>query len=603
MRSAFVLLGLRCVGGCSNILVTRGASAEGRAHVSYNADEASLFGAVSHWPRRGAEAGAVRDVFSWDSGALLGRIPDENATLNVMANANEFGVVIGETTHGGLAMLSNTGKNASQGHIIDYGSLIWLTLQRARSAREAIDVMVELCEAYGYASDLEGFSITDGDEVWYMELTGRGDFDAHGVLYVALKIPDGYVSAHANQARITHFLPCDASDCKASPDLVDFAVSHDLYPADADPLKFSFSDAVDPLTFSGARFCEARVWDIFRQVCDPADFDADKFVPYARGYDLKAKRMPLWCRPARKLDRQTIHNLMSSHFTGSFFDPALDVGAGDEHTPYRWNGLEWSLGNLSYVNERLVGTQYTGWHFVATVAPRGVLPEPMRALLWFGADDHAQSPKIPLHGGATKVHSSYDDSDCTGRKQCRLDRGLPGTVTDFSLESAWWLNNVVADNVYTRYDRAAPVVRDARAKLDALLVESLKGAEAEAAALFASGDAARAVSVLDAHAVSAGALATQTWLALWQQLMVLFIDGRVTVPDSDELTCGCSKVTATLSDAFLTKVVSDTGDKYRAKDNAQTDDDGRPKMSLRQKREPAPAVHKAKAKRDVRGVF
>ncbi|KAH8047166.1 C69 peptidase-like protein [Aureococcus anophagefferens] len=526
---------------CSNILVTKGASADGRAHVSYNADDAALIGAVSHWPGRRHPPGATRDVYSWDSGKFLGVIPEPEATLNVVGNANEAGVVIGETTHGGLALLSNVGKTGANGTLLDYG-------------------------------DLEGFSITDGDEVWYMELTGRGDFDPHGVLYVALRVPDGMVLAHANQARIQRWLPCDnASACRASPDLVDFLVARGLYPADADPALASFSDAVDPVTFAGARFCEARVWDVFRRV------------------------------PSRKLGRGDVHALMSSHFEDTWFDPAVDVGAAAEHAPYRWNGLEWALGNASYVNERVVGTQYTAWHFVASVAPSDAgVPAPMRAVLWFGADDHSWSPKIPIHGGARDVHRSYDDGDCAGRSACRRALGLPGTTTEFSLDNAWWLSTIVADQVYTRYDRAAPTVLAAKEALDARLAARLADAEAAATALFAAGDAGAALAVLDAHAVAAGALASETWLGLWQTLLVAYVDGRVTTVDEDDEVCGCAKESAAFTDAWKTKVVADTGDKYLARSDAKTDDDGRPKTMLRSARAELPRRHRGSAPDSMR---
>ncbi|KAH8094197.1 C69 peptidase-like protein [Aureococcus anophagefferens] len=527
----------------SNILVTKGASADGRAHVSYNADDAALIGAVSHWPGRRHPPGATRDVYSWDSGDFLGVIPEPETTLNVVGNANEAGVVIGETTHGGLALLSNVGKTGANGTLLDYGSLIWITLQRARTAREAVETMVALCETYGYASDLEGFSITDGDEVWYMELTGRGDFDPHGVLYVALRVPDGAILAHANQARIQRWLPCDdASACRASPDLVDFLVAR----ASTRRTRTRRSRASPtPWIRDVRRRAVLRGAGLGR--LPPRVGLRRRGIPrYARGVDLSA-RMPLWIEPSRKLGRGDVHALMSSHFEDTWFDPAVDVGAA-EHAPYRWNGLEWALGNASYVNERVVGTQYTAWHFVASVAPSDAgVPAPMRAVL------------------------------CT----------------------------IVADQVYTRYDRAAPTVLAAKEALDARLAARLADAEAAATALFAAGDAGAALAVLDAHAVAAGALVSETWLGLWQTLLVAYVDGRVTTVDEDDEVCGCAKESAAFTDAWKTKVVADTGDKYLARSDAKTDDDGRPKTMLRSARAELPRRHHAfpaRAKASIRGV-
>jgi len=562
---------------CSNILVTPGAAADGNSMISYNADEASLIGAIAHWPAGKGLNGTTREVFSWDLGIKLGEVPNPDEVLNVMGNANEKGVIIGETTHGGLTALSNVGKTAANGTIIDYGNLIWLTLQRAHTASEAVDIMVELATTYGYASDMEGFSIADKDEVWYMELLGRGDY-GEGVLYVALKIPDGYMMAHANQARITEFLPCDdPATCRCSPDVVEFAQKHGFY--DGEKADFSFSGVYDPVTFEGCRFCEARVWYVFREA---ADFDASKYLDYAKGYDTK-NRMPLWVKPKAKLTRDDVMKLMGSHYEGSWFDPAVDVGAGPEHTPYRWNGLTWDFQNATYVNERPVGTQYTGWHFIGQV--RGALPPPLQAVLWFGADDHSYSPKIPIHGGANGAHESYDDADCHSRSACRREAGLPGTVTDLSLDNAWWLNNMVADQVYTRYDRAAPVVLAKRADLEAELATMLNDADAAAAEAFAAGDREGCHDILTKHAIAAGQKATETWRALWAELLVTFIDGRITVRNDDDHICGCSKDTATFTDAWKTKVVADTGDKYLEPENAKglaaSAGGGRPKLSIR----------------------
>ena len=461
-------------------------STAGHSHISYNADDAALFGAVSHWPAASHPPGAMREIYSWDLGIKLGEIPQPPKTYNVMGNANEQGLAIGETTHGGLSVLSNVGKTAANGTIMDYNNLISVTLQRASTAREAIKTMAWLANTYGYASDMEGFSIADSDEVWYMELIGKGSFEK-GVVWVALRVPDGYVSAHANQARITTFLPCDdPSACMAAPDAASFAIKHGLWSGKPDDPAFSFSDVYDPLTFEGLRFCEARVWYIFSQIADPSHFDAQAFLPYARGANASA-RMPLFVKPKAKLSRHRIHELMGSHYEGSWFDPSKDVGAGAEHTPYRWNGLSWEYQNTTYVNERVVGTQYTAWHFVARVASKAV-PSPMRAVLWWGADDHSYSPKIPIHGGATAIHRSYDDHNCTGRSLCRAAAGLPGTVTELSFDSAWWVNNLVSDVVYTRKDRAAPVVLAARAALDHDLEQALAAAETAATKQFAAGD-------------------------------------------------------------------------------------------------------------------
>ena len=426
-------------------------------------------------------------VYSWDLGKKLGEIPQPKRTYNVMGNANCQGLVIGETTLGGLNEPSNVGKDFRNGTILDYGQLIWITLQRAATAREAIDVMAHLTAEYGYASDMEGFSISDpSGEVWYMEMIGKGGFEK-GTLHVALRVPDGYVAAHANQARITTFLPCDdPSTCKASPDVVSFAIKRGYWKGELHDPSFSFSDVYDPVTFSGARFCEARVWTVFRGLADPADFNSSAYLDYARGFDL-SRRMPLFVRPRRRLTRDDLHALMSDHFEGTWFDPSNDVGAGAELSPYRWNGLEGRTTAQSTSTSASSARTTRRGTFVATIRPPP-MPKPMRAVLHWGADDHSWAPKIPVHGGASRVHPSYDDAECTGRDACRRASGLHGTVTEFSMESAWWINQIVADQVYSRKARAAPLVHRARKELDEKLEASLATADAAARAKFEAGD-------------------------------------------------------------------------------------------------------------------
>ena len=490
--------------------------------------------------------------------------------------------MIGETTLGGLTELSNVGKDYRNGTILDYGQLIYVTLQRSSTAREAIDTIYALTQEYGYASDMEGFSISDpSGEVWYMELIGKGGFEK-GILYVALRIPDGHVAAHANQARITTFLPCDdPSQCKAAPDVVQFAKRRGYWKGATDDRRFSFSDIYDPITFGGARFCEARVWSIFRLLADPTDFNASQYLDYARGFDL-TKRMPLFVKVAKKLTRDDVHALMSNHFQGTFFDPSTDVGAGAELSPYRWNGLEWSYNGSDYVNERVVGTHYTAWHFVATIRPPPT-PKMMAAVLHWGADDHSWSPKIPVHGGASEVHASYDDYNCTSRDACRRAHGLKGTVTEFSMESAWWVNQIVADQVYSRKERAAPLVLKARQELEAKLDAALANADREAMAKFHAGDVTGGRAILNAHAVAAGEAATARWVQLWQELIVTLIDGRITTLDPTNEVCGCKKTPAKFGELWKGKVVDDAGEHYKAdKDNCPCgrDPDGHCKKCL-----------------------
>lgn len=372
---------------CSNVLITPAASSDGNAMIGDNDDSAKRMGGVTHFSAGEWKSGATRAIYDFETSVYRGEVAQPSTTFNVMGGANEMGVVIAESTFGGIDELSG-GDNK----ILDYGSLITTTLQRAGTAREAIKTMASLTGEYGYSSSGEGFSITDGNEVWHMEIIGRGEWGM-GILYVAMRLPDGYISAHANQARITQYLEAceDPEWCMASPDNLQFAIDRGYYNGTA--ADFSFSDVYDPVTVSGARFCEARVWYMFSMLADPADFDAAQYLDYAQGFNL-TNRMPLFVKgKVDGINRQEVHNMMSAHFQNSWFDPSLDVGAGAEHSPYRWNGLSWSTEDgESYVNERVVGTQATAWHFVAVVDPKE--PAPMRALSWFGVDDHTWAPKV-----------------------------------------------------------------------------------------------------------------------------------------------------------------------------------------------------------------
>lgn len=475
-----------------------------------------------------------------------------------MGGANELGVVIAESTFGGMEELAG-----GEGKLLDYGSLITTTLQRATSARHAIQTMDELTTKYGYSSSGESFSITDGNEVWHMDLIGRGQWGL-GALWVAMRVPDGYISAHANQARITQFLEAceDPEWCMASPDVVSFAIERGYFNGTVDDPSFSFSDTYDQVTVTGARFCEARVWYMFSQLADPNDFNAAQYLDYAQGFNL-TNRMPLFVKgKAGGVTRQDTHDMLSSTFQGSWFDTSLDVGSGPEHNTYRWNGLSWQSANGdSYVNERVVGTQATAWHYVAEVNPKE--PAPMRALSWFGVDDHAYAPKVPLYGGATSVHRSYDDGNCSARVACRQELGLPGYMMEFSWDSAMWVNSAVAQQVYSAEDRARPIVQAARCAFETEMAPHVTATADEARAQFDSGDNEGGIATLTRLAVRATAAATARWTALWQELMVANVDGYSATVDESNLLCGCHKAAAQFSTDFLEKVIADTGDHYR----------------------------------------
>ena len=378
---------------CSNLLVTPGATEDGTSMITYNADSAALYGQLYHYPASTNENGTMRKVWDWDTGVYLGDIEEAPETYNVVGNVNEWGLSIGETTFGGLAEL-NEGQDAA---LIDYGSLIWITLQRSKTAREAITVAGQLMATYGYASEGESFSIADPNEVWVMEIIGKGKNEL-GAVWVARKIPDGYVSGHANQARITTFPLHSPDECIYAEDVVTFAQEKGYYPETAAAEDFSFSDVYDPVTFEGARFCEARVWSFFGNITSKAW--ADSYEDYALGYNL-TNRMPLWVEPTKKLSLEDVQNHMRNHFENTALTMAEDVGAEGYASPYRSHPLTWENGGKTYINERPIGTQQTGWNFVAQL--RSSMPRQFSGILWFGVDDAATTARFPVYGCATST--------------------------------------------------------------------------------------------------------------------------------------------------------------------------------------------------------
>ena len=330
---------------CTNFLITKGASVDGSTMISYAADSHVLYGELYHWPAMDWPAGTMLDVYEWDTGKLLGQIPQVAHTYNVIGNMNEFQVAIGETTYGGLKQLSS-----QKGAIMDYGSLMYIALQRSKTAREAVKIIGDLMAKYGYYSVGESFSISDANEVWIMEIIGKGEGEK-GAVWVARLIPDGYICAHANQARITTFPLDDPENCIYASDVISFAKEKGLY--EGKDKDFSFSDVYNPVDFGGARFCEIRVWAMFKDVND----DMQKHFEYAKGNithkkvyventpvtkeNYASNRMPLWIKPNRKISVQDMLNFMRDHLEGTELDMRKDIGAGPFEMPYRWRPLTW----------------------------------------------------------------------------------------------------------------------------------------------------------------------------------------------------------------------------------------------------------------------
>ncbi|GMI03257.1 hypothetical protein TrVE_jg4094 [Triparma verrucosa] len=532
------------VQGCTNILVTPEASTSNEAMIAYNADSASLYGSLYHYPR--TEGGGSRDIYDWDSGSFLGSIPEAEKTHNVVGNCNEVGLCIGETTFGGLEGLCAT----FPGSKVDYGSLIWLTLQRASNAREAIKVMDNLMQTYGYASEGESFSITDAKEVWINEVIGKGTYEK-GSVWVAKKIPAGYVSSHANQARITTFEWDDENKAMYAHDVMSFAQKIGLVTsAGADRSTFSFSDTYDPVTFEGARFCEGRVWSFFSSVMGP-DFEKE-YVDYASGFNL-TNRMPLFVKPADKISLTDVFSHMRNHFEDSELAFDADVGAGGFGAPYRWRPLTWEYGDDTYVNERAIGTQQTGWNFVASVRPS--MPTPLQAVIWFGADDSATTVRVPFYASSTELPLSF-----VGKGP--QDGVVPPMMT-FDTNSAFYVTNLVSNWAYSRWSDIYPVVLARIEKYEASFIAQLHEVDQKVLALFNNGQEVEAVNVMNTFAQKLGNGFTEQWFGFFGELFVRFRDGYDITANSEDPECGCTVGGQGYNDATYKRIAEETGEQYK----------------------------------------
>ena len=438
---------------CTNILVTRGASADGSCMVSYAADSHQLFGELYYRPAADWEKGAMLNIYEWDTAKYLGQIPQVRHTYQTVGNMNEHQLIIAETTYGGRPELwDSTG-------VMDYGSLIYVALQRAKTAREAIEVIADLADTYGYYSSGESFSIADKDEVWVMDLIGKGMKMENGknvrkgIVWVARRVPDGYICGHANQARISTFPLDDPENCMYSKDVISFAREMGYY--DGPDEEFSFCDAYNPLNFSGMRGCEARVWSAFNILCDgkftyldedgtEVTADAYDYIDYAMGHDA-SKRFPLFVKPARKITMKNVADVMRDHYEGTPMDMTTDIGAGGNALPYRWRPMDFEYGGKTYVNERAIATQQTGFWFVGQ--SRGWLPDMIGGLLWFGTDDAATSYLTPIYTSVKSVPECFAEGN--------------GSMLEYSPTSAFWICNRVANACYRMYNVMAPEVRAA----------------------------------------------------------------------------------------------------------------------------------------------
>jgi dipeptidase len=481
---------------CTNLIVGKAASIDASTLVTYSADSYALYGELYHWPAADYPSGTWLDVREWDSHKYLGKIPQVAHTYNVIGNMNEHQLCIGETTFGGRKELEDTTG------IIDYGSLIYITLQRAKTAREAIRIMTDLVAEYGYYSGGESFSIVDKNEAWIMEMVGKGA-GSKGAVWVAVRIPDDCISAHANQSRIHQFPLNDKENCLYSKDVISFAREKGYFTGkDAD---FSFSKAYNPLDWGGLRYCEARVWSFFNQYTD----NASQWIPYLLGET--PVPIPLYVKPNRKLGVKDLMTSMRDHYEGTVFDPTQDIAAGPFHSPYRFNPLAWEVDGKKYGFERPTSTQQTAFVFVAQM--RNSLPDEIGGVFWFGVDDARFTVFTPMYPCMTKTPECY--------------RVGNGDFTHFSKTSAFWLHNRIANAAYARYDQVILDVIPVQDQLENGYLENQATIEQKAVGLLKANGRKAAIAYLTDYSVGAAQKAFDRWEALDQYLLVKYMDGVI----------------------------------------------------------------------------
>jgi dipeptidase len=511
MKSIIVLFALiSYIYGCTNIMVTKGASVDGSQMVTYSADYFPGFGYLEHFKEADHPPGSWIDIHEWDTGKYLGKIPQVEHTWNVIGNMNQHQLAIGETTYGGREELHDPNG------ILDYGSLIYITLQRAKNAREAMKIMTELVANYGYYSSGESFSIVDKNEVWMMELIGKGP-NRKGAVWVAMQIPDGYIASHANQARITRFQYQKNNDwfnpaqkVFNSPDVISFA--RDMGYFNGRDEIFSFSDTYNPLDFQGARYSELRVWSTYSKL----DQSIKPYFGYASGNNITfdpstgyaTNRMPLYIRPSKKLSAIDVMNLMRDHYEATPLSPNKDIGGEPFGFMKRYRPLVWDYQNDQYVNERTISTQQSQWTFVSQ--SRGNLPDEIGGVFWFSVDDSATTVFFPLYTSITDIPRPY-------KKEM-------GASMKFSFDCAFWIFSMVAHLTYWKWDHIYPDVVSQQKKLESNFLRELQNTDSIALKLYQE-NPKKAVEYLTSVSIKNGEELFKTWKEFYGFLMTTYCDG------------------------------------------------------------------------------
>jgi dipeptidase len=525
--AALLLAGGASLEACTNLLVTKGASKDGSTMITYSADSHELYGEL-YFKRGGKHlAGETRDIIEWDSGKFLGRIKEAAVTYTRVGNMNEHQLCIAETTFGGQKQLEGPSG------IVDYGSLIYIALERAKTAREAIEVMTKLVEEYGYASSGESFSIGDPNEAWILEMVGKGK-GQKGAVWVAVKLPDGTISAHANQSRIRQFPQNDPKNALFSRDVISLARQKGWFKGE--DKDFSFADAYAPLTFGALRACEARVWSLFRRAAPSLNIPID-FVKAEKG----AKPMPLWIKPDQKLDVRDAMELMRDHFEGTEFDMTKDLGAGPYASPYRWRPMGFKVDGQDYVHERAISTQQTGFSFVSQ--SRSWLPDAIGGVLWFGVDDTFTTCYMPVYCGIKEPPKAFAEGT--------------GNFNEFSWDSAFWTFNFVTNWAYSRWSDMIVDIQKVQREFEGRYAGEQAEVERTAADLYKS-DPGRARDYLTAHVARNSETLHARWKKLGEFLLWKYLDGNVR-NEKGEVTHPKH------SEAWTRRIVQDHGEVVKVK--------------------------------------
>ena len=524
---------------CSNFIVGKKASVDGSVMCSYSADDYGMFQYLCHYPAAKHAKGEMRKIFDWDSNKYHGEIPEAAETYNVIGNINEWQVTIGETTYGGREeMVDSTG-------IMDYGSLIYVALQRSKSAREAIKVMTTLANTYGYNSGGETFTICDPNEAWIMEMMGKGA-GSKGAVWVALRIPDDAICAHANQSRIGKFNMKDKKNVMYAKDVVSFARSKGWFKGkDAD---FSWKMAYAKPDFSGRRFCDARAWAMLNHF-----YDMSPYLDWALGKNPDAQDMPLWVVPNKKVSVKDVENVMRDHYEGTPLSVAdgSDIGGGIWEMPYRPTPLMYKVDGKQYFNERPVSTQQTGFVFVSQM--RSWLPREIGGVFWFANDDANMAAFTPVYCSMTQ------------RPECYNTPGVD--AVHFSKKNAYWVCNMTSNMVYPRYSLMFPTLKEVRDSLDNSYFAAQAGVEKKAQELYAQNPQA-AVKYLNDYSVEKAQQMLGRWNQLFEFMVVKYNDMIIKPTDKNgtfkktPYGLGATPVRPGYPEKFAKQLVKQSGDKF-----------------------------------------